>query len=138
MRFKAIILCVLFCGIAHGAAAQQAQTREQQEKQLYENIQKQVDDMTSHLDLADWQVFYTDSILTHNYGEMSREFEELSNSKVSNTDLYYVIQDKWMEETYNALHKVFNDEQWAKYLKSGGARDKKARDKRAAKRENKK
>ena len=37
------------------------------------------------------------------------------------------------EQIYQAMHKVFNEEQWEKYLKSGAARDKKARDKRAAK-----
>ena len=39
-----------------------------------------------------------------------------------------------MEQIYNAFSKVFDEDQWAKYLKQGAAREKKARDKRAAKR----
>ena len=53
---------------------------------------------------------------------------------MSNVDIYQTTQDKWAEQIYNALQKVFDEDQWAKYLKSGAARDKKARDKRAAKR----
>ena len=32
-----------------------------------------------------------------------------------------------------SMKKVFNEEQWAKFLKSGAGKEKKARDKRAAK-----
>ena len=53
---------------------------------------------------------------------------------MSNADIYQVTQDKWAEQVYVSLQKVFTEEQWNKYLKSGAARDKKARDKRAAKR----
>ena len=60
--------------------------------------------------------------------------KKLQTAKVENTDLYLGVQDKWMEQMYNSLQKVFNEEQWDKYLKAGAARDKKARDKRAAKR----
>lgn len=120
--------------LSTGASAQERLTPEQQEKQLYESIEKQVDRMTENLKLADWQIFYADSILTHNYTAMSKELEKLSSSKVSNSDLYYAAQDKWMEATYNAFRKILNDQQWEKYLKTGAMREKKARDKRAAKR----
>ena len=53
--------------------------------------------------------------------------------KVSNSDMYYVIQDKWMEKMYNGFKGVLDEDQWKKYLKSGAERQKKARDKRAAK-----
>ena len=43
-----------------------------------------------------------------------------------------------MEKNYNALHAILNEEQWTKYLKTGAARDKKARDKREAKRQQQK
>ena len=137
MRIKAI-LTVLLALAAFSAAAQEQLTPEQREKQLYENIQKQVDDLTLSLKLEDWQVFYLDSILVNNYTAMSAEFEEMSNNRVSSQDLYIYIQDKWMDETYNAIHKVLDDNQWQKYLKQGAAKAKKARDKRAEKRENQK
>ena len=43
-------------------------------------------------------------------------------------------EDKWEEQIYTAMEKVLDEKQWAKYLKTGAAREKKARDKRAAKR----
>ncbi|MBR4788806.1 MAG: hypothetical protein IK030_03710 [Bacteroidales bacterium] len=137
MRFKAI-LTVLLALAAFSAAAQEQLTPEQREKQLYENIQKQVDDLTLSLKLEDWQVFYLDSILVNNFTAMSAEFEEMSKNRVSSQDLYIYIQDKWMDETYNAIHKILDDNQWQKYLKQGAAKAKKARDKRAEKRENQK
>ena len=79
-------------------------------------------------------MFYVDSILTHDYQAMRDELMVKSAAKVSNTDIYVQIQDKWMEQIYNAFSKVFDEDQWAKYLKQGAAREKKARDKRAAKR----
>ena len=74
-----------------------------------------------------------DSILTHDFKALQDELESLSKAKVSNSDLFYASQDKWMEQMYQSLNKVFDEEQWGKYLKSGALRDKKARDKRAAK-----
>ena len=133
-----IIIPVLFLLACLPALAQeQPLTPEQREKQLYENIQKQVDDMADRLDLEDWQVFYADPILTANFGELAREYEQLGRNRVSDPDIYVRIQDGCMEKNYNAFRRILSDEQWAKYLKSGAAREKKARDKRAAKREKK-
>ena len=135
MRIIIPVLFLLAC--LPGLAQEQALTPEQREKQLYENIQKQVDDMADRLDLEDWQVFYADSILTANFGELAREYEQLGRNRVSDPDIYVRIQDGCMEKNYNAFRRILSDEQWAKYLKSGAAREKKARDKRAAKREKK-
>ena len=107
---------------------------EEEEKKLYEMIQTEVTKLETSLDLETWQVFYVDSILTHDYQAMRDELMVKSAAKVSNTDIYVQIQDKWMEQIYNAFSKVFDEDQWAKYLKQGAAREKKARDKRAAKR----
>ena len=103
------------------------------DKQTYEYIQKEVERLETALDLEYWQVFYADSILTHDIAEMQKEAMALSKAKVSNTDLYRDIQDKWDEATYNAFHRILSEDQWDKYCKMGAARDKKARDKRAAK-----
>lgn len=117
-----------------GLLAQEQKTPEQREKEFSEAIEKEVERYQQSLDLNDWQVFYVDSILTHNYTALQKEMMELSSAKVSNSDIYYVTQDKWMEATYEAFHRIFSEAQWNKYLKTGAARDKKARDKRAAKR----
>ena len=137
MKMHIIIAAVFLLACLPAQAQEQPLTPEQREKQLYENIQKQVDDMADRLDLEDWQVFYADSILTANFGELAREYEQLGRNRVSDPDIYVRIQDGCMEKNYNAFRRILSDEQWAKYLKSGAAREKKARDKRAAKREKK-
>lgn len=113
-------------------SAQQPKSPEDLEKALFEAIDSQVEKLENQLGLEDWQSFKVDSIMTHDYKAMQDELQKLSSKKVENTDLYYQVQDKWYEQIYNAYHKVFNEEQWAKYLKQGAAREKKARDKRAA------
>ena len=116
------------------AGAQQPQSEEEELKQLREVIDKTVETYETQLRLEDWQSFYVDSILTHDYDALRLELKALREAKVSNVDIYQTTQDKWAEQIYNSLQKVFDEDQWAKYLKSGAARDKKARDKRAAKR----
>lgn len=133
-RTALLFFMLLVPGVA--LAQQQApQTPEQREKQMYENIQKQVDNMAESLDLEDWQIFYADSILTTNFGALAKEFEDLGKNKVSDPEVYSRLQDACMEKNYNAFRRILNEQQWAKYLKTGAARDKKARDKRAEKRE---
>jgi hypothetical protein len=115
--------------------AQQNLTEEEKEaKQMRAAIDAQIESLTKSLDLEDWQVFYADSIITNDYGAMNDELKSLRDSKVSNTDAYQNTMDKWYEQMYQSMHKVLNDDQWTKYQKSGAARAKKARDKRAAKR----
>ncbi len=105
------------------------------DEQLREVIEHQIETYTDLLDLEYWQVFYVDSIMTHDYTALTAELQELNDSKVTNTEAYERVQDKWAEQMYNAYREVFNDQQWQKYLKAGAARDKKARDKREARRQ---
>ena len=136
MKYKAI----KFFGIAAMlllpflAGAQQPQSEEEAAKQLRESIEQSVANYEKMLGLEDWQTFYVDSILTHDYTELTRELKALREAKMSSSEVYMQVQDKWAEQIYVSLQKVFNEEQWAKYLKTGAARDKKSRDKRAAKR----
>ena len=116
------------------AGAQQPQSEEEELKQLREAVDKTVESYETLLNLEDWQSFYVDSILTHDYTELTRELKALREAKMSSSEVYMQVQDKWAEQIYVSLQKVFNEEQWAKYLKTGAARDKKSRDKRAAKR----
>ena len=136
MRYKAIkffwITTLLLLPL--WAVAQQPQSEEEELKQMREAIDATVENYEKLLDLEIWQTFYVDSILTHDYDMLRRELKDLRDAKISNTDAYQRVQDRWAEQIYVSLEKVFNDEQWQKYLKSGAARDKKSRDKRAAKR----
>ena len=136
MKYKAI----KFFGIAAMlllpflAGAQQPQNEEEAAKQMREAINQSVENYERLLGLEDWQTFYVDSILTHDYEALRVEVKALQTAKMSNTDVYQQVQDKWAEQVYVAMQKVLDEKQWDKYLKSGAAREKKARDKRAAKR----
>lgn len=112
-------------------AQQQPMSPEEEAKQMRTAIDAQIEEYTKLLKLEDWQVFYMDSIMTHDYQAMKDELDALSKAKVSNTDAYISTQDKWNEQIFNSFRKIFDDAQWEKYLKSGARRDKKARDKRA-------
>ena len=133
-KFITLLAAVALCVAAY---AQENKTPEQREKEFYEAIEKQVETMEQQLDLEVWQVFYVDSILTHDYKAMQEEFTDMSKAKMSNPDLFYDVQDKWMEQIYQSMHKVLDEKQWAQYEKLGAARDKRAREKRAAKKNNK-
>ena len=125
------ILPLLVCVAAFSLRAQEMpMSPQEREAKIYEAIEKSVEDYTESLKLQDWQVFYVDSILTHNQFAMDKEMTALQNSKVSNVDIYIKVQDEWMQKTYDAFHKVFDESQWARYLKMGAAREQKARDKR--------
>ena len=126
------VVCLLFSALTV-FAQQNPPSPEEQEKKLSEYIQKEVDRLEMTLKLEDWQVFYVDSILNHDFRAMQEEMNNLSSSKVTNYDIYTRASDKWAEKIYVAFRKVLNDNQWQKYLKSGAAREKKAREKRKAK-----
>ena len=116
------------------SGAQQPQSEEEAVKQMREAIDQTVENYEKVLGLEDWQTFYVDSILTHDYDALRLELKGLQVAKMSNADVYQQVQDKWAEQIYVAMQKVLDDKQWAKYLKNGAAREKKARDKRASKR----
>ena len=133
MKKILFVAFALLISLSTAFAQQQKMSPEEREKKFNEFIQKEVSRLETSLKLEDWQGFYADSILNHDYRAMQDELTELSESKVSNTDLYTMANDKWAEQIYNSMHKILNEKQWDKYLKMGAARDKKSRDKRKAK-----
>ena len=102
---------------------------------MSEAIEKEVQRLSTLLDLEYWQEFYVDSTLTHDLIAMEEELTELQKAKVGNTDIYQNVQDKWMQKIDDSYRRFFNEEQWKKYWKSTGQRNQKARDKRKAKAE---
>ncbi|MBR5660150.1 MAG: hypothetical protein IKW99_01210 [Bacteroidales bacterium] len=128
--FSAICLLI---SLGTAFAQQQQMSPEEKAKKLDEFIQQQVDKFEKTLELEDWQTFYADSILNHDYRALQAELDGLQDAKVANNDLYVQVSDKWAEQMYNSFRKILDDDQWNRYLKQGAARDKKARDKRKAK-----
>ncbi|MBS7317800.1 MAG: hypothetical protein KIG38_05625 [Bacteroidales bacterium] len=126
--FLSILACSLFLlGAAPEALAQQ------KERTPEEIASQEAERLETLLGLEGWQVFYVDSILQNNYSHMQAELYGLRDSKVENVDLYVSVRDKWNQLTYDAFSKVFNEDQWNRYLKSGAGKEMKLRQKRAAK-----
>ena len=100
---------------------------------IYEQAEIEADRLQRVLDLEDWQLFYVDSTLKHDLPAMMAEYEELRKAKVANSSMYMDVNDKWMEQIDQSYRKIFNDEQWAAYLKQGAAKAQKSRAKRKAK-----
>ena len=129
---RSFVLCaVLFAGFSIGLAAQtQSADEAKAEKEFYESVEmiEKIQEVSllrgfNGMLFTNFTTIYPEDI----------QVKELSDRKVSNVNMYYDVQDKWQEKIYEAYEKVFDEDQWAKYLKSGAARDKKSRDKRRAK-----
>ena len=101
--------------------------------EMWERAEAEADRLQRVLELEDWQVFYVDSTLKHDYQQLMDEAEKLQSSKVSNSSLYIAVQDKWMDKIEASYKRIFNEKQWATYLKTGAAKAQKARAKRRAK-----
>lgn len=137
MKLKSHILSMALLAVLFFAGVP-AFAQEQKKPDVLSQAEQEADRLQKLLDLDDWQVFYVDSTLKHNYPAMVAELEELSAAKVSNSSMYLAVQDKWMEKTDSAYMKLFTEEQWTKYLKNGAGKAMKARAKRAEKAEGKK
>lgn len=130
MKLKVLLLISFLMFFSCFAASAQQQ---EEQPDIFEQAEMEADRLQRVLDLEDWQVFYVDSTLKHDFPAMMAEYEELRNSKVSNTSMYVAVQDKWMEQIDATYKKIFTEEQWAAYLKQGAAKAQKARAKRKAK-----
>ena len=129
MKLKSIVLISL----AMLPGVNTAWAQQPEEPDLYEQVQKETERLQRILELEDWQAFYVDSTLMHDFSAMMADYEKLQSSKVSNTSMYQAAQDKWMEQIDATYKKIFSEKQWNAYLKSGAAKMIKAREKRKAK-----
>ncbi len=107
----------------------------QEEPDVFQQAELEADRLQRLLDLEDWQTFYVDSTLKHDYPAMMAEIEGLKAAKVSNPSMFQGVMDKWWDQIDATYKKFFNEEQWAAYLKSGAAKAQKLRAKRKAKAE---
>ena len=118
---------------AASSAAPAAQQGENEAPKPEELAEKEAARLESMLKLEDWQVFYVDSTLRHDYAELMRELEQMQRARVENSELYFAVNDKWMETIQAAYKKFFTPEQWNEYLKQEGSKLIKDREKRRAK-----
>lgn len=136
MKYKFLVSAVFLTTFSMLFNYTVSYAQQQEEPDMFEMAEKEADRLQRLLDLEDWQVFYVDSTLKHDYPAMIEEYKKLKDSKVSNTSLYQAVNDKWMEQIDATYKRIFDQKQWAAYLKSGAAKAQKARAKRKAKTEN--
>jgi hypothetical protein len=100
-----------------------------------ELAEKQAEKLEKLLKLEDWQMFYVDSTLRHDYAAMDAEMAEYQRTRTTNADIYIAIQDKYMEKIDAKYKEIFTPEQWEKYLKNGAAKQQRERMRRKEKAE---
>ena len=123
---KKTLLAVLAAFVCWTAVAQD----EDKQPTPEEMAEKETERLEKALKLEDWQVVYVDSTLVHDYSAWMEELNGLRKARVENSDLYVSIQDKWMERIEAAYRKFFTEAQWQEYLKQGGERIIRERQKR--------
>ena len=133
MKQQALLVFVLGLSVSLFTPYDSAAQQQQKPLDVMEQAELEADRLQRILNLEDWQVFYVDSTLKHDFSAMMAEYDGLRASKVSNASMYQDIQDKWMARTDSSYMKIFTSEQWKAYLKSGAAKQQKARAKRKAK-----
>lgn len=132
LKIRASVALATFFALSFFCCEANAQ---QQPKQpdIYEQAEMEADRLQRVLDLEDWQVFYVDSTLKHDFPAMMADYDQLRKAKVANSAMYQDVQDKWMDQIDATYKKIFTPEQWAAYLKQGAAKAQKAREKRRLK-----
>ena len=132
MKLNSVVLSA--CAVVVSMVFSVSVSAQQQEgPDVYQQAEDEADRLQRSLDLEDWQVFYVDSTLKHDLSAIMSEYEELQSSKVGNVSMYQSVQDKWMDQIDATYKKIFTEEQWKAYLKTGAGKAIKAREKRKAK-----
>ena len=111
--------------------------QEQGDPDPEEIINNQIEYLSKYIEFDDIQLYYIDSTLQSDIPQLMDELSALRSGGMANTESYQTVSDKWMDHIDKAYERFFTKEQWEKYLKTSMGREKKARDKRMAKRQKK-
>ena len=131
-------LCVLLAFLSALFSVRALAQQPEKQPDIYQQAEMEADRLQKLLDLEDWQTFYVDSTLKHDFPAMMAEYEQMKNAKIGNTNMYVAVQDKWMDQIDATYRKIFTDEQWAIYLRQGAGKAQRAREKRRMKAEGQK
>ena len=133
MKLKVLMMASAAMFMLLASQGEASAQQQQEAPDIYEQAEMEADRLQRVLDLEDWQVFYVDSTLKHDFPAMIAEYDELRAAKVANSSMYQDVRDKWLDQIDATYKRIFTDEQWAAYLKQGAAKAQKARAKRRAK-----
>ena len=88
MKFTKFVFIIIFAVLSVLAGISVAFAQQPEEPDYFEFAENEADRLQRVLGLEDWQVFYVDSTLKHDYPAMVEEYKSLQASKVANTSLY--------------------------------------------------
>lgn len=114
-----------------------AHAQNQEPESMESMAEKAADALAKQLNLDDYQIFRVDSTFLHDYKAMNEEINELRRSQATNSELYYRVSDYWCSRIDSTFQTFFTEEQWKSYMRTEMGREKRARDKRIAKRNQK-
>ncbi len=89
--------------------------------------------LAESLHLEYYQQFLVDSTLQENYQGAFLDYQKAREGGRQNPESYQAIKDKWQILTEESYRRIFTSEQWDLYLRHGGARIIKDREKRQQK-----
>jgi hypothetical protein len=131
-RFLLTITLTLLCGSFLYAQNPQG---EQGPTNFIEVAAKEADNLMKEFDLDFRQVFLIDSLLQDMMPKMNEEMTAIQRSGATNREIFMITYDKWLDAIDKEYEKIFDEDQWKRYLKSARGREKRKRDKRMAERE---
>ena len=79
MKFR--LICILAAMLLGAQAPSLFAQQKPEEVDIYEQIELEADRLQRVLELEDWQVFYVDSTLKHDYPAMQAEVQKLAEAK---------------------------------------------------------
>ncbi|MHC1690864.1 MAG: hypothetical protein AB9833_08540 [Bacteroidales bacterium] len=118
---KASKLLILIINVLFFSPFIYGQNQEQQpQKTPIEVASEQAERLQKELNLKDYQLFLVDSVLQRNFTDLMKEVESMRVAGIQTRESYKSVQEKWTAKTDNAFEKIFDKEQFIKYLKMGG------------------
>ena len=118
---KASKLLILTINVLFFSPFIYGQNQEQQpQKTPIEVASEQAEKLQKELNLKDYQLFLVDSVLQRNFTDLMKEVESMRVAGIQTRESYKSVQEKWTAKTDNAFEKIFDKEQFIKYLKMGG------------------
>ena len=118
---KASKLLILTINVLFFSPFIYGQNQEQQpQKTPIEVASEQAERLQKELNLKDYQLFLVDSVLQRNFTDLTNEIESMKVAGIQTRESYKSVQDKWTAKTDLAFERIFDKEQFIKYLKMGG------------------
>lgn len=90
------------------------------QKSPVELASEQADKLQRDLNLKDYQLFLVDSVLQRNFTDLTAKVDEMRVAGIQARESYKTVQDLFAAKIDDAFEKIFDKDQFQKYLKMSG------------------